>query len=146
MSEPPPDREAPLAPLPTVSEPIAYQPISGWAIAGFAAGAVFALLTLLCTIVALVQGAPMFFPIWIVSLAIVGVVLSALGLREVQNSEGTRAGAKLARVGLWLSVISGLCYLSYYFATGLAVESQADDFLLVKSDDDSGFFPRLREA
>jgi hypothetical protein len=160
MSEPLPNRDnpgmeaniqagappMPAAPLPTVEEPIAYRPISGWAIAGFAAGALFSLLTLLCTIVALSQGAPMFLPIWVVGVALVGIVLSLVGQHEVQNSEGTRAGAKLARAGLWLSVISGLCYLSYYFATGLAVESQANDFLLVKSNEDSGFFPRLREG
>ncbi len=146
MSEPLPSPEAPVPPIQTVEAPIAYRPISGFAIGGLAAGACFALLTLLCTIVALSQGAPMFFPVWIVGLAVVGIVLSLLGQRQVQNSEGTRAGAKIARAGLLLSVISGLCYLSYYFATVLAIEGQADDFLLVKSDDDSGFFPRLRDG
>ncbi len=125
---------------------IAYQPISGWAIAGAGIGGLFALLVAASTIVALWQGAPMFFPVWIVGVAVVGVVLSLLGQRHVQNSEGTRAGAKLARAGLWLSLVSGLSYLSYYFVTGLALQSQAHTFLMEKTDDESGFFPRLVEG
>jgi hypothetical protein len=148
MSElqPTPNQSLPPAPLQSAEEPIAYKPISGWAIAGCAAGGLFAVLTLVSTIVALVQGAPMFFHVSTVGLAVAGVVLSLLGQRHIQNSEGTRAGAKLARIGLWLSIVSGLCYLSYYFVTGFAVTSQAGDFLMVKSDDDTGFFPRLRDG
>ena len=153
MSEPLRDREdtgvkagLPSAPTPSAEEPLVYQPISGWAIAGFGAGALFAFLVLIATLVALTQGAPMFFPVWIVGLAIVGVILSVIGLRHVQNSEGTRAGAKLARAGIWLSLVSGLSYLSYYFVTGLALQSQANAFVMEKTDDDSGFFPRLREG
>lgn len=138
----------PTAPLERADavESIAYRPISGWAIAGAGVGGLFAVLVAASTAVALWQGAPMFFPVWIVGLAIVGVVLSLVGQRHVQNSEGTRAGAKLARTGLWLSLVSGLSYLSYYFVTGLALQSQAHAFLMEKTDDESGFFPRLAEG
>jgi hypothetical protein len=153
MSEPLPSPDAsfkagePPVPAPTGTEqPIAYQPVSGWAVAGCAAGGVFAFLVAICTIVALTQGAPLFFPMWILALAVVGVVLSLIGQRHVQNSDGTRAGAKLATVGFWLSLISGLGYFSYFYVTGLAVESQANAFVMEQTDDDSGFFPRLREA
>jgi hypothetical protein len=138
MTEPLPSTQIP-------SESLAYQPISGWAIAGLAVGSLFTLLVVLCTIVALVQGAPMFFPIWIVAFAFVGGVLSVLGQQHVRNSEGTRTGAKLARIGLWLSLVSGLSYLSYYFVTGIALQSQANAFVM-EIGDDSGFFPRLREG
>src|ERR1019366_3065617 len=37
-------------------------------------------------------------------------------------------------------------YFSYYYVTGLALENQANAFVMEKTDDDSGFFPRLREA
>ncbi len=136
----------PPVPLLSTEQPIAYQPVSGWAVAGCAVGGVFALLVAICTIVALSQGAPLFFPIWILGLAIVGVILSLIGQRHVQNSEGTRAGAKLAKVGFWLSLASGLCYFAYFYITGLALENQANTFVMEKTDDDSGFFPRLREA
>src|SRR5579862_4016232 len=135
MSEPLPTTEA-------AGEPLAYQPISGWAIAGFATGVLFTLLVAVSTIVALVQGAPMFYPAWILFLPVVGIILCLVGQRHVHTSEGTRAGAKLARLGLWLSVISGLGYSSYYFVTGLAVQNQANDFVMTLGED-TGFFPRL---
>lgn len=130
-------------PLPP-AEP--YRPISGWAIAGFGAGALFAAFTVITTAIALWQGVPFFLHPSIIFVAIAGGVLSFLGQRHVQNSEGTRAGAKLASLGLWLSLISGLSYLSYYFFTGGALHSQAHAFLMEKSDEDSGFFPRMREG
>ena len=68
------------------------------------------------------------------------------GARRVRNAEGTLAGMALARWGLWLSVLVGITYLVYTWVTGLALAKQASDFLMVKSDDDSGFFPRLMEA
>ena len=75
----------------------------------------------------------------------VGIVFSLIGQKQIQNSEGTRAGAKLARLGIWLSLLSGLGYLSYYYVTGLALQSQANAFLMEKSED-GGFFPRLIES
>src|SRR5262245_39740538 len=120
-SLPPADNTGtPAEPAPLTEDTIVYRPISGWAIASILVGGLFAGLVAVSTAAALWQGAPVFFPPWIVSLAVVGVVLGYLGLRQVQNSEGTRAGAGVARLGLWLSLVSGLCYLSYYFVTGLA--------------------------
>ena len=123
----------------------AYQPISGWAIAGFITSGLFAILVAISTVVALIQGAPMFFPMWILTLAILGIVLSLVGHHQVQTSEGTRAGAKLARIGVWLSLVSGLGYLSYYYVTALALESQANAFLMEKGED-TGFFPLMLEG
>jgi hypothetical protein len=136
-------------PLPTTttpSEPIAYQPISGWAIAGFTIGSLYTLLVVICALVGLHQGAPVFFPAWIMAFAILGLALSILALRHIRNSEGTRAGAKLARAGIWLSLVSGLTYFSYYAVTGMALQNQADAFLREKTDEYSGFFPRLLES
>lgn len=138
--------EPPATPPTTIEQPLAYKPVSGWAIAGCAVGGSFALLVAICTIVALSQGAPLFFPMWILGLAGAGVILSWIGQRQVQNSDGTRAGGKLAAIGMWLSLISGLGYFSYSYVTGLALENQANAFLMDKLDDDTGFFPRLREG
>jgi hypothetical protein len=134
----------PLPPIPTSTEPLAYRPISGWAIAGFATGCLFALVVVISAIVAFLQGgAPVFFPELTIGLAVVGIGLSLYGQRHVQTSEGTRAGADLARWGFRLNLISGLVYFSYYFVTAFALQSQANDFVMNKKDDDSGFFPRL---
>ncbi len=150
--EPPPAETAirpgfPTQPVPPVTETLAYQPISGYAIAGIGVAGLLFLLVVILTIVALTQSAPLFVPAWMLALmAVAGVVLCLLAQNHIQNSEGTRAGAKLARIGLWLSIISGLSYFSYYFVTGFALESQANAFLMEKSDNDSGFFPRLRDG
>src|SRR4051794_15419988 len=109
----------PLPPTETPQETLAYQPISTWAIAGFTLGALFTLLVLVSAVVGIIQGAPVFFPLWIMMFAIAGVVVSLIGQRHVQNSEGTRAGARLAQFGMWLSLISGLSYFSYNYFTGL---------------------------
>jgi hypothetical protein len=135
----------PLPSTQTPSEPLAYQPISGWAITGFAIGSLFALLVVVSAIAALIQGAPFFYPMWVIGIAVVGVVVSLFGQRHVQSSEGTRAGAKLARWGLRLSVISGLMYTSYYYVTRYTIQVQANDFVM-EMKDDAGFIPRVREG
>jgi len=134
-------------PLPTTTtnEPLAYQPVSGWAVAGCIAAGLFALLVVMSAIVGVFQGAPVFFYQWIVVLPIAAVVLCLIGRHQVDNSEGTRTGANLARVGLWLAVVSSVTYFSYYYVTRWAVENQADAFLREKTDD-AGFFPRLVEG
>jgi hypothetical protein len=140
-----PGAPSPAAPPPPPAEAIVYRPVSGWAVAGFGIGALFAFVIAANTVVALAQGAPMFFPAWILSLAVVGIVCSLIGQRQIELSEGTRAGAKLARLGIWLSLLSGLGYLSYYYVTGLALQNQANEFLMVKNEE-GGFFPLLKEA
>src|SRR5687767_158541 len=101
-----------LPPTPPTSETIAYRPISGWAIAGLIVSAFCAAIVVVLTVIGLIQGAPVFLPIWLLALlAIVGLALSFIGQAHVQNSEGTRIGAKLATIGIWLSAVSGLSYL-----------------------------------
>jgi len=134
--------DPPFGLTPRSSETIAYQPISGWAIAGVIASGFFAFMVLVSTIVAIWQGAPMFFPVWFLTLAVIGIVLSYIGQNHVQNSEGTRTGGKLATIGIWLGVVSGLCYFSYFYATRYAQQAQADAFLRVAGPD-AGFFPLL---
>lgn len=150
MSEPRPSHdtgikpgEAPAA-APPPDAPVVYQPISGWAIAGLTASLSFTGLVVISAFVAFYQGAPFFLPIWMMAVAILAIALSLIGLRHVQNSEGTRTGANLARWGFRLSLLSGLLYFSYYFVTGFAVQSQANAFVMEMKDDDSGFIPRLR--
>lgn len=152
MSEPVPNRDdagikagMPPEPVPVLDGSPAYQPVSGWAIAGLTAGILFALLVLVSATVALFQGAPVFFPLWIVGAPVLGMILSLIGQRHVENSEGTRAGAPLARWGFRISLVSGLTYFAYFFVTGFAVQNQANAFMMEKGDD-AGFFALLREG
>ncbi len=140
MSDP-----APLPPPPPVSEPVAYRPLSGFAIAGFAAACLFAVLVLGVAAVALVQGAPFFYSPWVLLLPAAGLVLSLVARGEIHSSDGTRAGERLAQLGIWISLICGLGYFVYYYVTGLAVTTQANAFL-TELGPDSGFFPHLEKA
>jgi hypothetical protein len=135
----------PLPPPPPVSEPITYRPISGFAVAGFAAACLFAALVVVAAAVALVQGAPFFYPVWVLALPAAGLIVSLVGRNLIRNSEGTLAGEALARAGIWMSLLTGLGYFVYYNVTGLAVTNQANDFLLTVKED-SGFFPHLLKA
>src|SRR2546423_1861487 len=135
MSEPLPTTQIP-------SEPLAYRPISGWAIAGLAVGGFYALLVAISGAVAFYQGAPFFYPDWVLVVPILGIGLSLFGQRHVATSEGTRAGAKLAQWGFRLSLVAGLVYVSYYFVTRYTLQSQANTFVM-EIRDDGGFLKRL---
>src|SRR5580704_583852 len=127
------------------ADTIQYKPLSLLAVAGFSVSVFFALLILAFAADGLLRGQPFFLPAILILLPLAGAVLSGLGLWEVQNSEGTRAGAKLAKWGLALSLVVGICYYVYQNVTGLAIIQQANSFLMDK-DVDSGFFPRLQGA
>jgi hypothetical protein len=125
------------------SEPDVYRPVSLLAVAGLCLSGLYCALVVITALVALFQGAPFFLPKWTILFALAGGAVSFLGVRQIANSEGTRAGAALARWGLGLAIVLGPAYLAYDYFTGLALKQQANSFLLSKNDDDSGFFPRL---
>ncbi len=135
-------------PLPTTSstgESIAYQPISGWAIVGLSVSGLFTLMVVTIAIVGWYQGMPVFFPIWTLGFAVAGTLLSYVGQRQIEKSENTRTGIKLARAGLWLGIVSGFGYFSFFYVTGWALETQANSFVMDEAED-SGFFPRIRKG
>src|SRR5262249_24716015 len=130
------------------AEPLVYRPLSGLAIAGLVCGALYALLVVSSILLAFFRREPFFIPSWMLALPIAGFVLALVGLRQIRESEGTRAGAGLAHWGLWLSGLSGLGAALFVWVSGLAIEKQANEFLMEKSSTDrwSGFFPRLLEG
>src|SRR5207249_1690816 len=91
-----------LAPEPAGTE-AAYRPISGLAIAGFTLACLYQVVVGVSMAVAVRQGVPLFLPIGTFLLPIGGALLCFLAQRHIRNSEGTRAGLRLARWGLWLS-------------------------------------------
>ncbi len=123
-----------------------YRPISALALTGLALSSLFAVMVVLNTAVALVKGEPFFLPGWVLGVAVVAGSTCLLAQLRIQNAEGTLAGLSLARAGLWLSVLLGATCYCYTWVTGLALTKQANDFLMFKSDDDTGLFPRLKEA
>jgi hypothetical protein len=120
---------------PLGSTTIAYRPMSGFAIAGLAVGCLFALLVLGMAAIALFQGTPFFLHPAILLAPAAGLVLSLVARAQIRASEGTQAGERLARAGLWLSLFTGLGYFVYYYVSGLAITSQANTFLMQAGPD-----------
>jgi hypothetical protein len=139
-----PPAAMPSAAGPPAAGPEVYRPLSALAIAGLALAAIYVALVAIVAGVAFFQATPVFLPAWTLLLAIAAAALSLLGQWHIRESEGTRAGLALARWGLGLSIFAGLGYAAYQYFTGLALVQQANNFLTVTSDADSGFFSRLQ--
>src|SRR5438105_355220 len=90
-----------------------YRPISLFALTGFVLSCLFGCMVALTTLVALVQGLPVFLPGWALSLAVVAALVSLLALYRIHNADGTLAGLALARWGAWLSILLGATYFVY---------------------------------
>jgi hypothetical protein len=120
----------------------AYRPVSVLAIVGFTIPVVLGIVLVGSAAAAFVRGAPLLDP-WILPfstiLSVVGIVLSLLAWWQIRQSEGTRAGAALAKWGWWLSLLFGLGYLAYYFAFEAALGLEATDFT-------DKWFAKLREG
>jgi len=137
---------ADLPSAPPAAEPLVYRPISGLALTGFLLSILFAVMVVISTLVALIQGAPVFFSEWALAIPVVAAAVCFVAQRRIRNAEGTLAGMALARWGLRLSVLLGVTHFVFSWVTGLALAKQANDFLMTKSDEDTGFFPRLKDA
>ncbi|HYV35800.1 MAG TPA: hypothetical protein VE988_08865, partial [Gemmataceae bacterium] len=130
------------------ADTIDYKPLSPLAVAGILCAALYAALILIIAVADFFKGEPFFLPnatlwIWPIALPLGGGVLSALALWQIHNSEGTRAGAGLAKWGLGISLVAVLGYFTYTTFTELAIVQQANHFLTEK-DEQAGFFPRLQ--
>jgi hypothetical protein len=130
---------------PSAEEPLAYQPLAALAVAGFAVSVLFAGIVTVGGVMALVRGQPFLLENWTLLLPLAGILLSYLGQVQIRQSEGTRAGQKLAQWGLMLSLVFGLGYFVYGLGTGLAIRQQAHAFLM-EAGPDSGFFPHLSKS
>jgi hypothetical protein len=122
-----------------------YRSLSGVALAGLLISCLFGGVVAVSALMAIVQGAPFFFPNWVLFIALAGFLVSWWGINDIRNSEGTKAGQKLATCGMVISVVTGAGYFAYSYFTGVALKQQAVAFLL-NLEDDSGFFPHLQKA
>ncbi|MFO0965037.1 MAG: hypothetical protein U0793_05535 [Gemmataceae bacterium] len=133
-------------PVPSsTQEPLTYQPLSAFAVVGFAVSVVYAAFVLFAGYFAIRRGDPLLMPGYWLLLPIAGATLSLLGRSHIRNSEGARAGMKLTRWGLGLSVCFGVAYFVYALGTGLAIRQQANSFLM-EPGADAGFFAHLKKG
>jgi hypothetical protein len=131
------------APAPLLAaETIQYKPLSLFAVSGLIAAILFGVILVAGSIVAMSRGTPFFVNHFVLALPIAGAILGALGLWEINSSEGTRAGMGLAKWAVGLSLVTGIGYVTYEVATFMAVVQQANRFMLEK-DANSGFLPRV---
>jgi hypothetical protein len=123
---PPASPEAPRAA--DVSSAPAYRPLSLLAVVGVAVSILFALFLVGFFAISFFRGtSPVLNLAWLL-LPGVSLVLSLLGWLQVQRSEGTQAGGRLAVLGMGLSLFFGLGCAAISLATGLAVRQQAEPF------------------
>lgn len=111
-----------------MTESASYRPLSGPAVAGFGLAILYTLGMAVLAGVALYTGVPMLLDQLAVLWPVGAFVLSLAGWLQINRSEGTRAGLPLARWGMLLSAIVGLCYLSWRIAKEQAVKAEAQSF------------------
>ncbi len=120
------------APAPPAADdaprPVVYRPLSVLAVVGAGLSGLFTAIVVLGGLVAFFRGDPWLLNAWWALLPITGGALSALGLVQIQRSEGTLAGEKVARWGLLLSVLVGLSYWAYVGVTYFAIGREAEQF------------------
>src|SRR5205809_4472061 len=84
-----------------------YQTLSGVAIGGLLISCLFGGVVVVSAVMAIVQGAPFFFPNWVLFIALAGFLVSWWGRNDIRNAEGTKAGRSLATWGMAISLITG---------------------------------------
>jgi hypothetical protein len=125
MSDP-----TPVPAPPTVSEPAGstvYRPLSLLALVGLGLAGVYAVVVVLGTLLAFFHGEPLLLGWWSL-IPLAAAVLSLVGLKQIQGSEGTLAGEKAAQWGLLLSALVGLSYWAYLGVTYIAISNEAEKF------------------
>jgi hypothetical protein len=118
------DRPQTLRPGPERDEAATYRPVAGLAIAAILLAGVTAATLLGVWITARARGRPVLVS-WLLVVAAIGLVLSAVARWQVIRAQGTRTGMGLARAALWLSLLSLGSYGAYYLAIDWAVHKQA---------------------
>jgi hypothetical protein len=111
-----------------LAPPTAYQRISGFAIAAFMVGILFALILLIMLAWGLRDQAPVMLPAYLQAIPVIGIGLALTALVLISRSEGTLSGRRLANWGLGISLLTALSYWAYYGATAFAVSDQAESF------------------
>ena len=127
---------------------INYRPISILALVGLIVSVLYGLFVFLFGLSSFVYGNVFLMDSWHYIVPLASVVISWLALRQIRNSEGTMAGASLAKWGIWIGVLTALGYGAYHLATSVALRVQSYSFLMTKdaSGRNSGFLPLIMEG
>jgi hypothetical protein len=127
-----PDAAAPALPPapPSIEERMerqqVYQPLSILAVVGLVIAIGYALAVAVGSVIALSKGSPWIMQGWTALFPVLAVLVSAVSWLQIQRSEGTLGGRRLALTGLSIALAVGLGYWAYYLATYLAIRQKAD--------------------
>jgi len=115
-----------------------YQPISGLAIAAIVVSGLFVLIASFTAAIAVWNKRPV-LNVWLLGLAVLGLILSIAARIHVRQAEGTRTGARLAAIAWWMSILGGAGLGAYMYASVFVLREQSEkvafDFLeLLKKD------------
>jgi hypothetical protein len=103
-----------------------YRPLALLSVIGMGVAVVYTLAMAVGSIIALFQGRPWLLGPWTAIFPLGAAGLSLIGYLQIQRSEGTLGGRRLALAGMALPLGIGLVYWSYVLATFLAIRHQAD--------------------
>jgi hypothetical protein len=110
-----------------------YRPLATASVVGFGVAVLYAAFLIVCGLAAWFTGMPLPLNAWLLLVPLGGLIVSALGWLQIQRSEGTLAGGKLAAWGIGLTLFAGLSHGMYlagtYFAVGQQAETFAKDWL-----------------
>ena len=105
-----------------------YRPISLLAVASLGLGGLFCAVVIVGGIVSFLAGTPMLWPLWTLVWPLTVMALALIALRRIRLSEGTLAGAGMARWSLASTVLVGLSYWAYYGVTWYLISGEAERF------------------
>jgi hypothetical protein len=116
-----------LVPEGGAGEPV-YRPVSVLAVAGLVLAGLYVGFLFIEWLVAWARSTSLLMSLYWLLWPATALVVSALAWLQVQRSEGTRAGGRLAVWGMVLSGLFGLGYTAYHAAIYVALQQQAEAF------------------
>jgi hypothetical protein len=118
---------------------IVYRPVSIFAIAAFFIAAGYSAYIVIGSVVSIFQRMPWIVGGWSAIFPVLAVVLAGLAWFEIQSSEGTRTGKRMAAWAVMLSIMVSLGYWAYYGATYFVVRNRAQVYC-------EEFFEKIKEG
>jgi hypothetical protein len=108
----------------TSTADINYAPYAVLAVLALVVSLLFAVVLGILAVMAFVAHQPFVEPLFLV-LPIAAVVLAYAARRQIQNSEGTRAGMPLVNTAWWLALVGGMGYAAYMVSYQIGVREDA---------------------
>jgi hypothetical protein len=101
-----------------------YAPYAVLAVIALVVSVLFAVMLGILAVMAFVSHQPFIEPLVLV-LPVAAVVLAYAARRQIQNSEGTRAGMPLVNTAWWVALVGGMGYAAYMVSYQIGVREDA---------------------